>query len=48
MESFSLYEHCVMLPYDNKIKENSLPFSCGNYDLDDFFKMNQNYTKKNF
>ena len=38
MKSFSLYEHCVMLPYDNKIKENSLPFSCGNYDLDDFFQ----------
>lgn len=37
-ESFSLYEDCVMLPYDKKVRENCLPFSCGELDLNDFFQ----------
>ena len=43
MKSFSLYEHCVMLPYDNKIKENSLPFSCGDF-IKNWFRHEDNKT----
>ena len=35
--SLSLYDDCVMLPYNREVRENCLPFSCGEDDLDDFF-----------
>lgn len=34
---FSLYDHCVMLTYTQKVREQCLPFTCGDADLDDFF-----------
>ncbi|MDR0892812.1 MAG: GNAT family N-acetyltransferase [Mediterranea sp.] len=34
---FILYDDCVMLPYDDYIRSNCQPFTCGNKDLDDFF-----------
>lgn len=37
MKDFSLFEHCVMLPYNTDVRERCLSFSCGDADLDDFF-----------
>lgn len=35
--SVSLYDDCVMLPYNKEVRENCQPFTCGEDDLDDFF-----------
>lgn len=37
MEEFSLFDHCVMLSYNDDVRERCLSFSCGDADLDDFF-----------
>ena len=37
MQHFSLFDQCVMLPYNNQVRERCLSFSCGDADLDDFF-----------
>ena len=37
MSSFSLFDQCVMLPFNHVVRERCLPFSCGDTDLDDFF-----------
>lgn len=37
MNGISLYDDCVMLAYNKKVRNNCLPFSCGVNDLDDFF-----------
>lgn len=34
---FSLYDNCVMLLYNKEVRENYVPFNCGESDLDDFF-----------
>lgn len=36
-KEFSLFDNCVMLTYNNSVKERCLDFSCGDADLDDFF-----------
>lgn len=35
---FSLYDECVMMPLDADVRAECVPFSCGNDDLDDFFR----------
>ena len=37
MQQFSLFDQCVMLPYNNQVRERCLSFTCGDTDLDDFF-----------
>ncbi len=37
MGEISLYDDCVMLAYNQGVREKCLPFSCGVDDLDDFF-----------
>lgn len=37
MNEISLYDDCVMLVYNKEVRENCLPFTCGESDLDDFF-----------
>lgn len=37
MSTFSLFDHCVMLPYNTNVRKRCLSFSCGDTDLDDFF-----------
>lgn len=37
LDKFSLFDHCVMLPYNAYVRERCLSFSCGDADLDDFF-----------
>ena len=37
MNEISLYDDCVMLAYSKEVRENCLPFTCGESDLDDFF-----------
>ena len=37
MGEIFLYDDCVMLAYNKEVRENCLPFSCGEDDLDDFF-----------
>ena len=37
MQQFSLFDQCVMLPYNNDVRERCLSFTCGDADLDDFF-----------
>lgn len=37
MTKLSLFEHCVMLPYNRTVREQCSFFSCGDDDLDDFF-----------
>ena len=37
MQQFSLFDQCVMLPYNNQVRERCLYFTCGDTDLDDFF-----------
>ncbi len=37
MGVISLYDDCVMLAYNKNVRENCLPFTCGDDDLDDFF-----------
>lgn len=37
MQSLSLFDQCVMLPYNSDVRERCLPFTCGDADLDDFF-----------
>ncbi|MBR5781809.1 MAG: GNAT family N-acetyltransferase [Bacteroidales bacterium] len=37
MKKFSLYEQCIMLPFNNEIFKHCSDFSCGNSDLDEFF-----------
>ena len=37
MQPFSLFDQCVMLPYNSHVRERCLPFTCGDTDLDDFF-----------
>lgn len=37
MQQFSLFDQCVMLPYNNDVRERCLSFTCGDVDLDDFF-----------
>lgn len=37
MQHFSLFDQCVMLPYNNQVRERCLSFTCGDADLDDFF-----------
>ena len=34
---FSLYDNCAMLLYNKEVRENCVPFNCGESDLDDFF-----------
>ncbi len=34
---FSLYDECVMMPLNADARQNCMPFSCGNDDLDEFF-----------
>lgn len=36
-KDFSLFDNCVMLTYNNSVRERCLDFSCGDVDLDDFF-----------
>lgn len=33
----SLFDQCVMLPYNSEVRERCLSFTCGDADLDDFF-----------
>ncbi len=47
IDSFSLYEDCVMFPYDKNVRENCLPFSCGEVDLNEFFQDDADYMRKN-
>ena len=35
---FSLLDNTVMMPYSKSVIEGCLPYSCGNEDLDDFFR----------
>ena len=42
MEEFSLFDHCVMLSYNDDVRERCLSFSCGDADLDDFSTTMQN------
>ena len=37
MQQLSLFDQCVMLPYNNQVRERCLSFTCGDTDLDDFF-----------
>ncbi len=37
MDTFTLYDHCVMLSYNDDVRRNCESFSCGEEDLDDFF-----------
>ena len=37
MQQFSLFDQCVMLPYNKDVRERCLQFTCGDTDLDDFF-----------
>lgn len=37
MQQFSLFDQCVMLPYNTEVRERCLFFTCGDADLDDFF-----------
>ena len=37
MQQFSLFDQCVMLLYNNHVRERCLSFTCGDTDLDDFF-----------
>ena len=37
MQQFSLFDQCVMLPYNNQVRKRCLSFTCGDTDLDDFF-----------
>lgn len=37
IQPFSLFDQCVMLPYNNRVTERCLSFTCGDADLDDFF-----------
>ena len=37
MQQFSLFDQCVMLPYNKDVRERCLSFTCGDTDLDDFF-----------
>ena len=37
MHQFSLFDQCVMLLYNNHVRERCLSFTCGDTDLDDFF-----------
>ena len=37
MQQFFLFDQCVMLPYNNDVRERCLSFTCGDADLDDFF-----------
>lgn len=37
MQDFSLFDQCVMLPYNHAVRERCLSFTCGDTDLDDFF-----------
>ena len=37
MQQFSLFDQCVMLPYNNHVRERCFSFTCGDTDLDDFF-----------
>lgn len=46
MLSFSLFDQCVMLPFNHVVRENCLPFSCGDADLDDFSTMTPNDMQK--
>lgn len=34
---FSLYDECVMMPFDADVRSKCTPFTCGNDDLDEFF-----------
>ena len=38
MHQFSLFDQCVMLPYNNSMRERCLSFTCDDADLDDFFR----------
>lgn len=50
MNEISLYDDCVMLVYNKEVRENCLPFTCGESDLDDFFfnDVMQNYMQKSY
>ena len=37
MQQFSLFDQCVMLLYNNHVRERCFSFTCGDTDLDDFF-----------
>lgn len=37
MQDFSLFDQCVMLPYNHAVRERCLSYTCGDTDLDDFF-----------
>ena len=37
IQPFLLFDQCVMLPYNNCVRERCLSFTCGDADLDDFF-----------
>jgi hypothetical protein len=37
MQMLSLFDQCVMLPYNSEVRERCLSFTCGDADLDDFF-----------
>ena len=40
MQQFSLFDQCVMLPYNKNVRERCLQFTCGDTVLDDFYERN--------